>query len=164
MSEYAHNNCDEVMHLCCQGRQAYSHSPMIPSLLKKQGVRDKKGVEVISGGDYIISNATFPDITLRAPMNSLPRQSWMQQFLQPGLLNPQHQRQICRGRTDRIKTTLAYNKAMKRKVLSTKAASAKGNPQRAEEIRSYLLPSEGHLPKMTGKRYTAWFQRRRLFI
>ena len=57
--ENAHNNCDEVIIFAVQeDRSIFPFSDRFS--LIKQGVRDMKGVEVISGGDFIISNATFP--------------------------------------------------------------------------------------------------------
>lgn len=57
--EYAVNNCDEVIIFAVQeDRSIFPFSDRFT--LIKQGVGDMKDVEVISGGDYIISNATFP--------------------------------------------------------------------------------------------------------
>ena len=56
--EYAVNNCDEVIIFAVQeDRSIFPFSDRFS--LIKQGVKDMKGVSVISGGNYIIS---FPDI------------------------------------------------------------------------------------------------------
>ena len=57
--EYAINNCDEVIIFAVQeDRSVFPFADRFT--LIKQGVQDMKGVQVVSGGEYIISNATFP--------------------------------------------------------------------------------------------------------
>ena len=57
--EYAINNCDEVIIFAVQeDRSIFPFSDRFS--LIKQGVAHMHNVEVVSGGDFIISNATFP--------------------------------------------------------------------------------------------------------
>jgi [citrate (pro-3S)-lyase] ligase len=57
--EYASKMCDEVIIFAVQeDRSLFPFSDRFT--LIKQGTHDLKNVQIISGGDYIISNATFP--------------------------------------------------------------------------------------------------------
>ncbi len=59
LAEYASKMCDEVIIFAVQeDRSLFPFSDRFT--LIRQGTRDLKNVQVISGGSYIISNATFP--------------------------------------------------------------------------------------------------------
>lgn len=67
--EYAVNNCDEVIIFAVQeDRSIFPFSDRFS--LMKQGVQDMRSVQIVSGGDYIISMPRFP------PISSKGRRSW----------------------------------------------------------------------------------------
>ena len=110
--EYAHNNCDEVIIFAVrEDRSVFPFSDRF-SLLK-QGVRDMKGVEVISGGDYIISNATFPTYFIKGT-DELAAQTKLDATVFATRIAPALNISVrFVGEEPTDKTTLAYNKAMK---------------------------------------------------
>lgn len=74
--------------------------------LLKQGVRDMKGVEVISGGDYIISNATFPTYFIKGTDELAAQTKLDATVLQPGLLRPSTSASDLSGKNRQIKQHL----------------------------------------------------------
>lgn len=110
--EYAHNNCDEVIIFAVQeDRSIFPFSDRFS--LIKQGVRDMKGVEVISGGDFIISNATFPTYFIKGT-DELEAQTKLDATIFATRIAPALNitvRFVGEEPTD--KTTLAYNNAMR---------------------------------------------------
>lgn len=110
--EYAHNNCDEVIIFAVQeDRSIFPFSDRFS--LIKQGVRDMKGVEVISGGDFIISNATFPTYFIKGT-DELAAQTKLDATVFATRIAPALNitvRFVGEEPTD--KTTLAYNNAMR---------------------------------------------------
>ena len=110
--EYAHNNCDEVIIFAVQeDRSIFPFSDRFS--LIKQGVRDMKGVEVISGGDFIISNATFPTYFIKGT-DELAAQTKLDATIFATRIAPALNitvRFVGEEPTD--KTTLAYNNAMR---------------------------------------------------
>lgn len=110
--EYAHNNCDEVIIFAVQ--EDWSIFPFSDRFsLIKQGVRDMKGVEVISGGDFIISNATFPTYFIKGT-DELAAQTKLDATVFATRIAPALNitvRFVGEEPTD--KTTLAYNNAMR---------------------------------------------------
>ena len=110
--EYAHNNCDEVIIFAVQeDRSIFPFSDRFS--LIKQGVRDMKGVEVISGGDFIISNATFPTYFIKGT-DELAAQTKLDATVFATRIAPARnspRRYLGKAPTD--KTTLAYNNAMR---------------------------------------------------
>lgn len=110
--EYAHNNCDEVIIFAVQeDRSIFPFSDRFS--LVKQGVRDMKGVEVISGGDFIISNATFPTYFIKGT-DELAAQTKLDATIFATRIAPALNitvRFVGEEPTD--KTTLAYNNAMR---------------------------------------------------
>lgn len=110
--EYAHNNCDEVIIFAVQeDRSIFPFSDRFS--LIKQGVRDMKGVEVISGGDFIISNATFPTYFIKGT-DELAVQTKLDATIFATRIAPALNitvRFVGEEPTD--KTTLAYNNAMR---------------------------------------------------
>lgn len=110
--EYAHNNCDEVIIFAVQEDRAIFPFSDRFSLIK-QGVRDMKGVEVISGGDFIISNATFPTYFIKGT-DELAAQTKLDATVFATRIAPALNitvRFVGEEPTD--KTTLAYNNAMR---------------------------------------------------
>ena len=110
--EYAHNNCDEVIIFAVQeDRSIFPFSDRFS--LIKQGVRDMKGVEVVSGGEFIISNATFPTYFIKGT-DELAAQTKLDATVFATRIAPALNitvRFVGQEPTD--KTTLAYNQAMK---------------------------------------------------
>lgn len=110
--EYAHNNCDEVIIFAVQeDRSIFPFSDRFS--LIKQGVRDMNGVEVISGGDFIISNATFPTYFIKGT-DELAAQTKLDATVFATRIAPALNitvRFVGEEPTD--KTTLAYNNAMR---------------------------------------------------
>lgn len=110
--EYAHNNCDEVIIFAVQeDRSIFPFSDRFS--LIKQGVRDMKGVEVISGGDFIISNATFPTYFIKGT-DELAAQTKLDATVFATRIAPALNitvRFVGEEPTD--KTTMAYNNAMR---------------------------------------------------
>ncbi len=110
--EYAHNNCDEVIIFAVQeDRSIFPFSDRFS--LIKQGVRDMKGVEVVSGGDFIISNATFPTYFIKGT-DELAAQTKLDATVFATRIAPALNitvRFVGQEPTDQ--TTLAYNRAMK---------------------------------------------------
>lgn len=110
--EYAHNNCDEVIIFAVQeDRSVFPFSNRFT--LIKQGVKDMKGVEVISGGDFIISNATFPTYFIKGT-DELAAQTKLDATIFATRIAPALNitvRFVGEEPTD--KTTLAYNQAMR---------------------------------------------------
>lgn len=110
--EYAHNNCDEVIIFAVrEDRSIFPFSDRFS--LIKQGVRDMKGVEVISGGDFIISNATFPTYFIKGT-DELAAQTKLDATIFATRIAPALNitvRFVGEEPTD--KTTLAYNNAMR---------------------------------------------------
>lgn len=110
--EYAHNNCDEVIIFAVQeDRSIFPFSDRFS--LIKQGVRDMKGVEVISGGDFIISNATFPTYFIKGT-DELAAQTKLDATIFATRIAPALNitvRFVGEEPTD--KTTMAYNNAMR---------------------------------------------------
>lgn len=110
--EYAHNNCDEVIIFAVQeDRSIFPFSDRFS--LIKQGVRDMKGVEVISGGDFIISNATFPTYFIKGT-DELAAQTKLDATVFATRIAPALNITIrFVGEEPTDKTTLAYNNAMR---------------------------------------------------
>ena len=110
--EYAVNNCDEVIIFAVQeDRSIFPFSDRFS--LIKQGVKDMKGVSVISGGDYIISNATFPTYFIKGT-DELAAQTKLDATVFATRIAPALNitvRFVGEEPTD--KTTLAYNRAMR---------------------------------------------------
>ena len=110
--EYAHNYCDEVIIFAVQeDRSIFPFSDRFS--LIKQGVHDMKGVEVISGGDFIISNATFPTYFIKGT-DELAAQTKLDATVFATRIAPALNitvRFVGEEPTD--KTTLAYNNAMR---------------------------------------------------
>ena len=110
--EYAHNNCDEVIIFGVQeDRSIFPFSDRFS--LIKQGGRDMKGVEVISGGDFIISNATFPTYFIKGT-DELAAQTKLDATVFATRIAPALNitvRFVGEEPTD--KTTMAYNNAMR---------------------------------------------------
>ena len=79
----------------------------------EKGVKDMKGVEVISGGDFIISNATFPTYFIKGT-DELAAQTKLDATIFATRIAPALNitvRFVGEEPTD--KTTLAYNQAMR---------------------------------------------------
>ena len=110
--EYAVNNCDEVIIFAVQeDRSIFPFSDRFS--LIKQGVKDMKGVSVISGGNYIISNATFPTYFIKGT-DELAAQTKLDATVFATRIAPALNitvRFVGEEPTD--KTTLAYNRAMR---------------------------------------------------
>lgn len=132
--EYAHNNCDEVIIFAVQeDRSIFPFSDRFS--LIKQGVRDMKGVEVISGGDFIISNATFPTYFIKGT-DELAAQTKLDATVFATRIAPALNitvRFVGEEPTD--KTTLAYNNAM-REVFAQNGIELKEIPreQKGDQI------------------------------
>ncbi len=132
--EYAHNNCDEVIIFAVQeDRSIFPFSNRFT--LIKQGVKDMKGVEVISGGDFIISNATFPTYFIKGT-DELAAQTKLDATIFATRIAPALNitvRFVGEEPTD--KTTLAYNNAM-REVFSENGIELKVIPreQKGDQI------------------------------
>ena len=125
--EYAHNNCDEVIIFAVQeDRSIFPFSDRFS--LIKQGVRDMKGVEVISGGDFIISNATFPTYFIKGT-DELAAQTKLDATVFATRIAPALNitvRFVGEEPTD--KTTMAYNNAM-REVFAANGIELKEIPR-----------------------------------
>ena len=110
--EYAVKNCDEVIIFGVQ--EDRSIFPFCDRFsLIKQGVKDMKGVSVISGGNYIISNATFPTYFIKGT-DELAAQTKLDATVFATRIAPALNitvRFVGEEPTD--KTTLAYNRAMR---------------------------------------------------
>lgn len=109
--EYAVNNCDEVIIFAVQeDRSVFPFSDRFT--LIKQGVRDMKSVQVVSGGDYIISNATFPTYFIKGT-EELAAQTTLDATIFATRIAPALNITVrFVGEEPSDKTTLAYNKAM----------------------------------------------------
>ncbi len=109
--EYAVNNCDEVIIFAVQeDRSIFPFSDRFS--LMKQGVHDMKSVQIVSGGDFIISNATFPTYFIKGT-EELAAQTKLDATVFATRIAPALNitvRFVGEEPTD--KTTLAYNKAM----------------------------------------------------
>lgn len=109
--EYAVNNCDEVIIFAVQeDRSIFPFSDRFS--LMKQGVRDMKTVQIVSGGDFIISNATFPTYFIKGT-EELAAQTKLDATVFATRIAPALNitvRFVGDEPTD--KTTQAYNKAM----------------------------------------------------
>lgn len=109
--EYAYNNCDEVIIFAVQEDRSIFPFSRRFSLIK-QGVSDMKGVQVVSGGDFIISNATFPTYFIKGT-DELAAQTTLDATVFATRIAPALNitvRFVGEEPTD--KTTLAYNNAM----------------------------------------------------
>lgn len=109
--EYAVNNCDEVIIFAVQeDRSIFPFSDRFS--LMKQGVQDMKSVQIVSGGDFIISNATFPTYFIKGT-EELAAQTSLDATVFATRIAPALNitvRFVGEEPTD--KTTLAYNQAM----------------------------------------------------
>lgn len=109
--EYAVNNCDEVIIFAVQeDRSIFPFSDRFS--LMKQGVQDMKSVQIVSGGDFIISNATFPTYFIKGT-EELAAQTKLDATVFATRIAPALNitvRFVGEEPTD--KTTLAYNAAM----------------------------------------------------
>lgn len=109
--EYAVNNCDEVIVFAVQeDRSIFPFSDRFS--LMKQGVQDMKSVQIVSGGDFIISNATFPTYFIKGT-EELAAQTSLDATVFATRIAPALNitvRFVGEEPTD--KTTLAYNQAM----------------------------------------------------
>lgn len=109
--EYAVNNCDEVIVFAVQeDRSIFPFSDRFS--LIKQGVHDMKTVRIVSGGDFIISNATFPTYFIKGT-EELAAQTKLDATIFAERIAPALNitvRFVGEEPTD--KTTLAYNAAM----------------------------------------------------
>ncbi len=109
--EYAVNNCDEVIVFAVQeDRSIFPFSDRFS--LMKQGVQDMKSVQIVSGGDFIISNATFPTYFIKGT-EELAAQTTLDATVFATRIAPALNitvRFVGEEPTD--KTTLAYNQAM----------------------------------------------------
>ena len=109
--EYAVNHCDEVIIFAVQeDRSIFPFSDRFS--LIKQGVADMKGVSVVSGGNYIISNATFPTYFIKGT-DELAAQTKLDATVFATRIAPALNitvRFVGEEPTD--KTTLAYNESM----------------------------------------------------
>jgi len=109
--EYAVNNCDEVIIFAVQeDRSIFPFSDRFS--LMKQGVADMRSVQIVSGGDFIISNATFPTYFIKGT-EELAAQTKLDATVFATRIAPALNitvRFVGEEPTD--KTTLAYNEAM----------------------------------------------------
>ncbi len=109
--EEAAKNSDEVIIFVVQAdRSAIPFSDRFS--LIKQGVADLRNVSVISGGDYIISNATFPTYFIKGT-DELAAQTHLDALVFAQRIAPELNitaRYVGEEPTDN--TTAAYNKAM----------------------------------------------------
>lgn len=125
--EYAVNNCDEVIIFAVQeDRSIFPFSDRFS--LIKQGVKDMKNVSVVSGGNYIISNATFPTYFIKGT-DELAAQTKLDATVFATRIAPALNitvRFVGEEPTD--KTTLAYNQAM-REVFSNNGIELKIIPR-----------------------------------
>ncbi len=125
--EYAVNNCDEVIIFAVQeDRSIFPFSTRFS--LMKQGLRDMKSVEIVSGGDFIISNATFPTYFIKGT-EELAAQTTLDATIFATRIAPALNitvRFVGDEPTD--KTTQAYNKAM-REVFSSNGIELKVIPR-----------------------------------
>lgn len=132
--EYAHNSCDEVIIFAVQeDRSVFPFSNRFT--LIKQGVKDMKGVEVISGGDFIISNATFPTYFIKGT-DELAAQTKLDATIFATRIAPVLNISVrFVGEEPTDKTTLAYNQAM-REVFAENGIELKVIPreQKGEQI------------------------------
>lgn len=110
--EYAYNNCDEVIVFVVQeDRSVFPFSDRFT--LIKQGLQHMKGVQVISGGDYIVSNATFPTYFIKGT-DELAAQTHLDATVFATRIAPSLNISVrFVGEEPTDKTTLAYNEAMK---------------------------------------------------
>lgn len=110
--EYAYNNCDEVIVFVVQeDRSVFPFSDRFT--LIKQGLQHMKGVQVISGGDYIVSNATFPTYFIKGT-DELAAQTHLDATVFATRIAPALNISVrFVGEEPTDKTTLAYNNAMK---------------------------------------------------
>ena len=128
------NNCDEVIIFAVQeDRSIFPFSDRFS--LMKQGVRDMRGVQIVSGGDYIISNATFPTYFIKGTQE-LAAQTKLDATVFATRIAPALNitvRFVGDEPTD--KTTLAYNKAM-REVFGSNGLELKIIPreQKGEQV------------------------------
>lgn len=110
--EEASRNSDEVVIFAVQeDRSAVPFSDRIS--LMKQGVADLRNVQIVSGGDYIISNATFPTYFIKGT-DELAAQTRLDAMVFAQRIAPELNitaRYVGEEPTD--KTTLAYNEAMR---------------------------------------------------
>ena len=110
--EEASRNSDEVIIVAVQeDRSAIPFSDRFS--LMKQGVADLRNVSIVSGGDYIISNATFPTYFIKGT-DELAAQTHLDAMVFAQRIAPELNitaRYVGEEPTD--KTTLAYNEAMK---------------------------------------------------
>ena len=111
--EYALNNCDEVIIFAVQeDRSVFPFADRFT--LIKQGVKDMRGVQVVSGGDYIISNATFPTYFIKGT-EELSAQTTLDATIFATRIAPALNISVrFVGEEPSDKTTLAYNEAMRR--------------------------------------------------
>lgn len=132
--EYAVNNCDEVIIFAVQeDRSIFPFSDRFS--LMKQGVQDMRSVQIVSGGDYIISNATFPTYFIKGT-EELAAQTKLDATVFATRIAPALNitvRFVGDEPTD--KTTLAYNKAMN-EVFSNNGIELKIIPreQKGEQV------------------------------
>jgi len=110
--EQAAKNSDEVVIFAVQeDRSAIPFSDRFA--LMKQGVADLHNVHIVSGGDYIISNATFPTYFIKGT-DELSAQTRLDAMVFAQRIAPELNitaRYVGEEPTD--KTTKAYNEAMK---------------------------------------------------
>lgn len=132
--EYAINNCDEVIIFAVQeNRSVFPFADRFT--LIKQGVQDMKGVQVVSGGEYIISNATFPTYFIKGT-EELSAQTTLDATIFATRIAPALNISVrFVGEEPTDKTTLAYNQAMK-EVFSNNGIELKVIPrvQKGEQI------------------------------
>ena len=132
--EYAINNCDEVIIFAVQeDRSVFPFADRFT--LIKQGVQDMKGVQVVSGGEYIISNATFPTYFIKGT-EELSAQTTLDATIFATRIAPALNISVrFVGEEPTDKTTLAYNQAMK-EVFSNNGIELKVIPrvQKGEQI------------------------------
>ena len=109
--EEAARNSDEVIIFAVQeDRSAIPFSDRFS--LMKQGVADLRNVVVISGGDYIVSNATFPTYFIKGT-DELAAQTRLDAMIFAQRIAPELNitaRYV--GEEPNDKTTMAYNQAM----------------------------------------------------
>ena len=109
--EEAARNSDEVVIFAVQeDRSAIPFSDRFA--LMKQGVADLRNVVVISGGDYIVSNATFPTYFIKGT-DELAAQTRLDAMIFAQRIAPELNitaRYV--GEEPNDKTTMAYNQAM----------------------------------------------------
>lgn len=131
--EYASKLCDEVIVFAVQeDRSLFPFSDRFT--LMKQGTHDLKNVSIVSGGDYIISNATFPTYFIKGT-EELAAQTTLDATVFATRIAPALNitvRFVGDEPTD--KTTNAYNDAMK-KVFTKNGIALHIIPRKEEENR-----------------------------